>query len=177
GEARPAPARLRLVLLLPRRGRPGAWPRRTRPCSPGGWRRPSSRGSPWRAGVRCWTGRRVLARPPSIARPCARQWWCCGGGSGHKGCSSLCLSVAADGCLGHTAAQVVPAAVVGECVGDVLVCVRPLTADVCAQPHACGGGVFGVAVVHVRENGVDLAAVHGRGEGGETHSASSSMGA
>src|SRR5699024_3499413 len=101
----------------------------------------------------------------------------CDGCKSRRCCSSLGRSVAAGGRLRHTAAEIVRAAVVGECVGDVLVCVRPLTADVCAQPHACGGGVFGVAVVHVRENGVDLAAVHGRGEGGETHSASSSMGA
>src|SRR5699024_5270193 len=85
--------------------------------------------------------------------------------------------VSADCGFADACPEVVVPGVLGECVGDVLVCVRPLTADVCAQPHACCGGVFGVAVVHVRENSVDLAAVHGRGEGGETHSASSSMGA
>src|SRR5699024_8898508 len=74
-------------------------------------------------------------------------------------------------------AEVVVSGVLGECVGDVLVRVRVFAADPCAQPHACGGGVLGVAVVHVCENGVDLVADHGRREGGETHSASSSMGA
>src|SRR5699024_356751 len=91
--------------------------------------------------------------------------------------SSLCLPVSADCGFADACSEVVVSGVLCECVGDVLVCVRPLTADVCAQPHACGGGVFGVAVVHVRENGVGLVGVHGRGEGGETHSASSSMGA
>src|SRR5699024_9396649 len=91
--------------------------------------------------------------------------------------SSLFLPSSADACLGHAVAEGVCAAVVGECVGYVFVCVGVRSLYAGAQPHACGGGVFGVAVVHVRKNGVDLAAVHGRGEGGEAHSASSSMGA
>src|SRR5690625_2191070 len=91
--------------------------------------------------------------------------------------SSACLPVSADCGFADPGAEVVVSGVLGECVGDVLVRVLVFAADPRGEPHACGGGVFGVAVVKVRENGVDLAAVHGWGEGGETHSASSSMGA
>src|SRR5690606_40427230 len=89
----------------------------------------------------------------------------------------ICLPPPADARLTSPGAEVVCAAVVGECVGDVLVGVGVRALYAGAQPHACGGGVVGVAVVHVCEDGVDLVAVHGRGEGGETHSASSSIGA
>src|SRR5699024_1181132 len=77
--------------------------------------------------------------------------------------SSLFLPPSADACLGHAVAEVVCAAVVGECVGYVFVCVEVGVGEVFAVLF----GVFGVAVVHVCEDGVDLVAVHGRGEGGE----------
>src|SRR5699024_8605976 len=91
--------------------------------------------------------------------------------------SSACLPVSADGCFADPSAEAVVSGVLDERVGDVLVRALVFAAGPRGEPHAWGGGVFGVAVVKVRENGVDLAAVHGRGEGGETHSASSSMGA